>query len=184
LGKTFEREGYILKIAFIHARKGEMITGADLLFEIKDRKVIFVQSKRVGQDGRIHFNRFQLQKLIELETQISGLEPFGWLYPFFPQYYLPYRSAFYHLIMMNQNKTEEERFFHTSEILFTLGNNKSVSQKEFLNHGLNKDEFQEMFWECKIGGPDLREDIKKNTLHVYSLVTNRLIVWLHFEETR
>ena len=74
--KTFEQEDYIVRIAFVHARKGEHITGADLAFELKDTKVIFVQSKRVGSDGRMHFDRFQLQKLIELEGKICGLIPF------------------------------------------------------------------------------------------------------------
>ncbi len=192
--RTFERKNYILKIAFIHARKGEHITGADLTFELKDEKVVFVQSKRAGSGGRIHFNRFQLQKLIELEGQICGLFPFysdiGILHrhpllamgsPFLPVYYLPFRVTFYHLIMTNQGKIEE-RFFHTSEVSFTLAGNKSISQKEFLNQGLKPDEFQRMFWECKIGGPDIREDIKEKVLYSYSLLTNRLIIWLDIEK--
>jgi len=212
--RTFERNKYILKVAFVHARKGEHITGADLAFELKDKKVVFVQSKRVGSDGRIHFNRFQLQKLIELEGQISGISPLfhinhidirEWIeivhhlyhrfekyysnklppfvpaWFFLPSYYLPFRVTFYHLIITNQQQTEE-RFFHTSEISFTLAGGKSVSQKEFLNHGLKSDEFQRMFWECKIGGPDIREDIKKDVLYLYSLVTNRFIIWLDIKE--
>jgi len=206
--KTFKREKYTLKIAFIHARKGEHITGADLAFELKDKKIVFIQSKRVGSDGRIHFNRFQLQKLIELEWQICGLLPlcsdiaihewidivhhyYHWfekyyryshplfwpVFPFIPPYYLPFRVTFYHLMMTNQ-----EKFFHTSEISFTLAGNKSASQEEFLNHGLKSDEFQRMFWECKLGGPDIREDIKKDVLKIYSLSTNRFIIWLNVEE--
>jgi len=80
------------------------------------------------------------------------------------------------------NLEEAPRFFHTSEISFTLAGNKSVSQKEFLNHGLKPEEFQRMLWECKIGGPDIREDKKKDVLYLYSLLTNRLIIWLHVEE--
>jgi len=208
----WEKEKYTLKIAFVHARKGEHITGADLAFELKGKKVIFVQSKKVGRDGRIHFNRFQLQKLIELERQICGLStfcsyidihewiellhhfyhrfekyyrykyrPFCTVSPFLPPYCLPFRATFYYLIMTNQSKIEE-RFFHTSEISFTLGDNKSVSQKDFLNHGLKSDEFEKMFWECKIGGPDLGEDIKRDVLYLYSLLTNRFIIWLDIEE--
>ena len=209
--RTFHRENYTLKIAFVHARKGERITGADLVFELKDKKIVFVQSKRVGSGGRIHFNRFQLQKLIELEGQICVLSPlhscmdihkwvdivhyfyhkfekyrykyptFSPILPFLPLYYLPFRVAFYHLIMKNQNKIEE-RFFHISEVSFTLAGNKSISQKEFLNHGLKPDEFREMFWKCKIGGPDIREDIKKDALYLYSLFTNRFIIWLDIDE--
>ena len=210
--RTFERENYILKIAFVHARKGEHITGADLIFELKDKKIVFVQSKRVGSGGRIHFNRFQLQKLVELEKQICGLFPFysdidihEWIdimhysyhrfekynrykvssfwprFTFLPLYYLPFCATFYHLIMTNQRKIEE-RFFHTSEVSFTLAGNKSVSQKEFLNQGLKPDEFQKMFWECKIGGPDIRENIKKDILYSYSLLTNRFIIWLDIEK--
>lgn len=82
--------------------------------------------------------------------------------------------------MTTQSKIQE-RFFHTSEVLFTLGGNKSVSQKEFINQGLKFDEFQRMFWECKIGGPDIEEDIKKEILYLYSLLTNRLIIWLDIE---
>jgi len=91
------------------------------------------------------------------------------------------RAAFYHLIMTNQGIIEE-RFFHTSEVSFTLAGNKSVSQKEFLNQGLKPDEFQRMFWQRKIGGPDIREDIKKDVLYLYSLLTNRFIIWLDIEE--
>lgn len=210
--RTFERNKYTLKVAFVHARKGEHITGADLAFELKDKKIVFVQSKRVCSRGRIHFNRFQLQKLIELERQICGLFPFysdihihDWIgiahhlyhrfekyyrfkhppfalvLPFLPPYSSPCRAAFYHLIMTNQGRIEE-RFFHISEISFTLGSNKSISQKEFLNQGLKSNEFQRMFWECKIGGPDIREDVKKDVLYNYSLLTNRFIVWLDIEE--
>jgi len=182
----FKKDKYTLKIAFVHARKGEHITGADLVFELKNKKIVFIQSKRVGRDGRIRFDRFQLQKLIELEGQICGLFPFYSYFPILPflvpLYYLTFRAAFYHLIMTNQGKIEE-RFFHTSEVYFTLAGNKSVSQKEFLNHGLKSDEFKRMFWECKIGGPDTREDIKKDILYLYSLLTNRLIIWLHVEES-
>ena len=53
--------------------------------------------------------------------------------------------------MTKQGKIEE-RFFHVSEISFVLGGRKSASQKEFLNYGLKSDEFQRMFWECRIGG--------------------------------
>ena len=210
--KTFERKNYTLKISFIHKRKGEQITGADLAFEVKNKKVIFVQSKRVGSGGRINFNRFQLQKLIELEGQICGLIPFysdvntyncaeimHYFYHRFKNYYrfnyplfdsvLPFivphfyslRATFYHLIMTNPVQIEE-RFFHTSEISFTLGSNKSISQKEFLNQGLKSEDFLRMFWECKIGGPDIRKDIKKVVFYNYSLLTNRFIIWLDIEE--
>jgi len=185
--KTFEKNKYTLKIAFVHARRGEHITGADLTFELKNKKIIFVQSKRVGSRGRIHFNRFQLQKLIELEGQICGLLPLyskidihEWI-NIVHLYYSPVRATFYHLIMSNQSQIEE-RFFHTSEISFTLAGNKSVSQKEFLNLGLKPHEFQKMFWECKIGGPDISENVKKDILYFYSLVTNRLIIWLDIVE--
>ncbi|MEW6215528.1 MAG: hypothetical protein AB1478_10070 [Nitrospirota bacterium] len=210
--KTFERNKFTLKVAFIHARKGEHITGADLAFELKDKKVAFVQSKRVGSGGRIHFNRFQLQKLIELEGQICGLLPlyakidihewidithhfyhrfeeyYGAKYPplipflpFLPPYYSPFRATFYHLIMSGQSQIEE-RFFHTSEISFTLAGNKSLSQKELINHGLKPYEFQKMFWKCKLGGPDIQENVKKDVLYLYSLFTNRFIIWLDVEE--
>ena len=194
--KTFKRENYILNITFIHARKGEHITGADLVFELEDKKVIFVQSKRVSSDKRIHFNRFQLQKLIELEWQIifdlpyyryklsddkckyllSALSP-----PFLLLYYSPYRVVFYHLIMENAGQ-KEERFFHVSEISFTLGGKNTISQNEFLNQGLKPDEFQEMFWSCKIGGADIEKNSKREMLKIYSLTTNRLIIWLHTEK--
>ena len=208
---TFEKEKYTLKVAFVHARKGEHITGADLAFELKDKKIIFIQSKKVGPNGRIHFNRFQLQKLIDLEEQICGLFPFysnidikEWtdiihnLYhrfekfylhmnpqffqvlPFLPKFYSPFRATYYHLIMTNLGQIEE-RIFHTSEISFTIAGKKSVSQKEFINYGIKSDEFQKLFWECKIGGPDIRESIKENVFYLYSLFTNRFIIWLDID---
>lgn len=208
--KIFEREKYILRIAFIHARKGEHITGADLVVELKNKKIIFIQSKRVGTNGRIYFNRFQLQKLIELERQICGFLPFSYFYTITPgqithvyyissklkeytkdikllpmailtAYHSPSRVAFYHLIMTDKNNVEE-RFFHASEILFTLGGNKSISQREFLNQGLNFNEFHKMFWECRIGGPDIDEDMKRDILYFYSLLTNRFLIRLNIEE--
>jgi len=181
--RIFEREKYTLKVAFIHARKGEHLTGADFAFELKDKKVVFVQSKRVnsGKRGKIYFNRFQLQKLIELEGKICNKFSFSApIYPFLLPYSSP-RVTFYHLILENQGQVED-RFFHTSEISFTLGGHKSTSQKEFLNHGLKSDDFRRMFWECKIGGPDIEEDIKKDVFYEYSLLTNRLIIWLEIEE--
>ncbi|MEM3710135.1 MAG: hypothetical protein QXL46_04435 [Nitrososphaerales archaeon] len=205
--KTFERKNYTLKIGFIHARRGEHITGADLAFELKDKKVVFIQSKRVSSNGRIYFNRFQLQKLMELEWQIYVFPLYStvnfqeWIeivhhffhrlrnkyetpflnpiLPFLLSFY-PFRAAFYHLIM-EHNKIDE-RIFHTSEICFSLAGNKSVHQNEFLNHGLKVDEFQKMFWECKVGGPDIREERKRDVLYLYSMHTNRLIIWLNIEE--
>jgi len=76
----------------------------------------------------------------------------------------------------------QERFFHISEIMFTLGNRKSVSQNEFLNMGVTQKEFDDMFWHCKIGAPDFKEELKRDMLHFYSLITNRMIVWLDIEE--
>ncbi|MBI5374183.1 MAG: hypothetical protein HZA77_02040 [Candidatus Schekmanbacteria bacterium] len=189
--KTFKRNNYVLKVAFIHARKGEHITGADLVFELKNKKIVFVQSKKVGSGGRIHFNRFQLQKLIELEAKIYGLLPLNSFRDInetkrIPPYlllacltscYPPLKATFYHIIM-KETEQIEERFFHSSEVLFTIASNKSVHQKEFLNNGLKPDEFQKMFWECKIGGPDITENLKKDVLHLYSLYTNRFIIWL------
>jgi len=209
--RTFERQKYILKVAFVHARRGEHITGADLAFELKDRKVVFIQSKRAGSDGRILFNRLQLQKLIELEGQVCSplalcpdTDIHDWIarmrhfchkfdiyrlshiplfpvLPLLPLYTSPLRVAFYHLIMTDQGQAQE-KFFHTAEIFFTLWGNKSTSQKEFLNQGLKSHDFQKMFWECRIGGPDIGEDIKKDILYFYSLATNRLIIWLDVAE--
>jgi hypothetical protein len=175
--RVFEQRGYMVKIAFIHARKGEHITGADLAFELKDKKIIFVQSKRVDSKGRIHFNRFQLHKLIELEQQICGAFSI-----FLPPSQSSSRAVFYQLIMQNEGQVEE-RFFHISEIAFVLGSRKSVHQREFLNQGLKPHEFQDMFWKCKVGGPDIREDLKRDVFEFLSLVTNRLIIWLNVENT-
>lgn len=197
-----ERERYKLKIAIIHARKGEKITGADFFFEVKNKKIIFVQSKKTDPYNRIHFNRFQLQKLIELELRICGLSVerdelvefmhyfyhkllryYKYRYPLFiPFLYYPYfQIAFYHLIMNNKNQVDD-RFFHIADITFTLGDRKSISQNEFIGQGLKLDEFYKMFWECKIGGPDLKEDVKKDVLELYSLATNHAIFWIHVEE--
>lgn len=183
--KTLEREKYVLRIAVIHARKGERITGADLAFELKDRKIILIQSKKVGSNGRFVFSRLQLLKLAELEAQLNSRR-----YPVimhaFPQTYLcpiaPSKgAAFYHLIMIESSQTQE-RFFHISEISFTLSNRKSVSQDEFINMGITLKEFDDMFWHCKIGAPDMKEELKGKILELYSLITNRMIVWLHVEE--
>jgi hypothetical protein len=76
----------------------------------------------------------------------------------------------------------QERFFHISEVLFTLGNRKSVSQNEFLHMGITQKEFDDMFWHCNIGAPDVEEDLKRDMLYIYSLATNRMVIWLHIEQ--
>jgi len=178
--KIFERDGYILKIAFIHQRKGEKITGADLLFQIKNKKIIFIQSKRVNSRGRFTFNRYQLKKLIELENEICEhifprVSLFYYLNRFYPL------ACFYHLIM-KKFESIEERLFHISDILFILGGRKSAPQIDFLNQGLKKDEFFQFFWSCKIGCPDISEERKREILEMYSLITSRIVIWFHIEE--
>lgn len=183
--KSLERKKFVLRIAIIHARRGEHITGADLVFELKGRKVVFVQSKRVGSNGRVHFDRLQLLKLAELEAQVNlgtGAVPLGTRSMTFPCLFVPLRkAAFYHLIMLDQGQTQE-RFFHISEIEYTLGNRKSTSQDEFLNMGLTQEEYDTMFWNCTIGAPDMEENAKKKMLYEYSLITGRTVAWLHVEE--
>jgi len=182
---SIEKERYVLRIAVIHARHGEHITGADLVFELKDKKIVFVQSKRVGSNGRFAFDRLQLSKLAELEAQINfgsnstaiQIFPQTIFYPIIPFH----KTAFYHLIMAGSLQTQE-RFFHISEVMFTLGNRKSTSQNEFLNMGITQQEFDDMFWSCKIGAPDVGEELKRDMLHLYSLITNRMIIWLDIEE--
>ncbi|MBC7108393.1 MAG: hypothetical protein H5T41_06365 [Methanomassiliicoccales archaeon] len=201
--REFEGKRCTIRVSLIHGRKGESATGADLFLEVKNRKILFVQSKRVGDNGRIVFNRFQLQKLIEVERQICdgslvylgscSFEPVfsafcfhlefegrEW-YRFFPTIVAsPVRAAFYHLVMSNQG-VREERLFHTWEVAFVLATRSSVNQKEFLNQGLSLDDFENMFWECKIGGPDIKEDVKRDVLLLYSLLTDRMIIWLDVE---
>ncbi|MEM3465253.1 MAG: hypothetical protein QW566_02160 [Candidatus Jordarchaeales archaeon] len=176
--KVLEREKYVLRIAVIHARHGEHITGADLVFEIKDNKIILIQSKRVGVNGRFTFNRLQLLKLAELEAYLNlrsqSVNPFYLLIPFG-------KTAFYHLIMDFPSQTQE-RFFHVSEIIFSLGSRKSVSQDEFVKMGITKEEFYDMFLNCKIGAPDIREGLKRSMLQLYSLLTGRMLIWLDIEK--
>jgi hypothetical protein len=213
--KELERKKYILRIAFIHARKGERIAGADLLLELKDNKIIFVQSKRVDSRDRLRFDKFQLYKLLELEF-IFQLPYFNrefmqlieelyylyrrWLYmcyerrctpvvppypstlPFcFPLYCPRYRVSFYHLIMPKGKSSVEQKFFHVSEVLYVLGDRKTASKNEFIDYGLEPNEFQELFWKCEIGGPDIDELSKRRMLYLYSLATNRLIVLVNAE---
>jgi hypothetical protein len=181
---SLERRNYRLKIAIIHARKGEHKTGADLVFELKDRKVLFLQSKRVGSDRRLHFDRLQLKKLADLETEINlGIYPER-LPPPWPPYRLLFlkKAAFYHLIMNEPVQMKvQERFFHISEIASVLGSRKSVAQDEFLHGGIEQEKFDEMFWKCKIGGPDLEEETKRSVFEDYSLITNRMLIWFHVE---
>lgn len=181
--KTLEKKEYTLRIGIIHARKGEHVTGADLVFELRNNKIIFVQSKRVRPNGRLIFNRFQLLKLMELEIGfnlrrspifVPPWRAFCLLLPF-------KRAAFYHLIMRDQSQIQE-KFFHISEIMYTLGNRKSVSQDEFINMGLTLTEFTNMFWNCEVGAPDINEKMKMDILYLYSLVTGRIILWLDIEK--
>ena len=75
----------------------------------------------------------------------------------------------------------QERFFHISEIASVLGSRKSVAQDEFLHGGIEQEKFDEMFWKCKIGGPDLEEETKRSVFEDYSLITNRMLIWFHVE---
>jgi len=181
--RSLERGRYRLKIAIIHARKGEHNTGADLVFELKDKKILFLQSKRVGSDNRIHFDRLQLKKLTDLELQICLWNNSGtFQLPCQNCLCLPKKAAFYHLIMKDHFQGwVEERFFHISEITSVLGSRKSTAQDEFLHGGLEQEKFDEMFWKCTIGGPDIKEERKKGILEFYSLITNRMVIWLHVE---
>jgi hypothetical protein len=61
--RKFEVGGRTLKIAFIHGRRDEHVSGADVVFELKDNKIAVIQSKKVGSDCRLHFDRLQLTKL-------------------------------------------------------------------------------------------------------------------------
>lgn len=177
--KSFEREKYLLRIAFIHARKGEHITGADLVFELEDKKIIFIQSKREAKYKRILFNRFQLFKLLELEGQLSAAYPLPCILDWYNR---PCKAAFYHLIMEDSGQIQE-RFFHVSEIYFILGRRKSISTSEVLQQGLDKKNFEEMFWDCQIGCPDISESEKKDMIYFYSLYTNRMVILLDVRMT-
>lgn len=172
-----------VQIALIHGRKGERITGADLAFELRDQKVVFVQAKRAGPRGRIHFNRFQLYKLLDLEAQLCAANRHpasvtswgsGFLTRFAPPWCL---VAYYHLIMGTPSETEE-RLYHASEVSFVLGQRKSCSQGEFKGHGLRPEDFRDLFWRCTIGGPDLDVSIKREVFWNYSLLTGRLVLWI------
>ena len=180
--KKLTRNNYSVRIALIHGRKGERITGADLAFEVKDQKIVIVQAKRVGSRRRIAFNRFQMQKLLELEAEVCGQtlrgrsasSPISCHPPGSPRLC---RVAYYHLVMGTPTQTQE-RLFHASEVSFVLGNRKSSSQSEFVGQGLSPEDFQRLFWECRIGGPDLDYSIKTDVFHYYSLLTDRLVIWL------
>lgn len=127
-----------------------------------------------------------MSKLIDLEVQLNLGRPITATQPYIQTPFWPiipfYKVAFYHLIMANSQT--QERFFHISEITFTLGNRKSVSQDEFINMRITQQEFDGMFWDCRIGAPDLKEESKRKMLDLYSLITNRMVIWLDVEERR
>lgn len=183
--KTLTRENYTLRIALIHGRRGERISGADLAFELRDEKVVLVQAKRVGSRGRMSFSRFQMHKLLEVEAELCGptRHRLDACSPS-PRVHLPYaglcRLAFYYLVMGTASQPQE-RLFHASEVSFVLGNRKSASQTEFVGQGLSPKDFQDLFWQCKIGGPDLDYSVKAAIFHYYSLVTDRLVMWVDVE---
>lgn len=62
--KSLERGRYVLKIGIVHARKGEHVTGADLFFELKDKKVILSNLKGSGQIEDLNLIDFNCQNLL------------------------------------------------------------------------------------------------------------------------
>ena len=174
-----EREGYVLKIGFVHGRRGERVSGADLIFELKGKKLVLIQAKRVGADGRIHFNRLQLSSLADFEERADYSFLQTWRGFFLPR---ALRKICFYQLIMTTNGHVQQRVFHIRQVNDVLGSRRSVNQSEFVNQGLREDEFHDQFWRCNIGGPDMPEDDKHQLLAFYCLVTSRLIMWLHVEE--
>ncbi|MBD3353594.1 MAG: hypothetical protein GF364_19075 [Candidatus Lokiarchaeota archaeon] len=178
---VFEKGNQQIKVSLIHGRKGETITGADFAFEWKKKKVIFVQSKRISSSGRIKFDRSQLYKLIQLEAKINNSK----ICPncFNPISSIMNSTSFYHLIMRGKKNKVVEKYLPVGEVNFILAGYLSRAQKHFLYKGITPDEFMKLFWECKIGGPDVKNEIKKDVFEFYSLQTNHLIVWLEYDNS-
>lgn len=180
--REFEINGKILRIAFIHGRKGEHKSGADVVFERKGNKLVVIQSKKVGSNYRIHFDRFQHTKLKDLEARLNYPRVLARGPP--GAVFVPARRAAYYQLTMSEQGKPQDRMFHVLEVDGTLGNRKSCKQDEFLDRGLTEDEFHNLFEDCAIGAWDINEQRKRNEFHLYSLVTSRLVIWLHLEEPK
>jgi hypothetical protein len=129
---SLEREGYVLKIGFVHGRRGERVSGADLVFELKDKKLVLVQAKRVGADGRIHFNRLQLSSLTDFEENVNRGFLQAWRGLFLP---LAFRKVCFYQLIMTTEEHVQQRIFHTRQVSDVLGSRKSENQSEFIHQG-------------------------------------------------
>lgn len=175
---------------FIHQTEKETeLTGADLAIEIKGQKLIFFQAKREGMDHRFHFDRRQMMQLMWLNDEIieRTFPPpcFSTYFPHNLSYKVP---CFYKLIFLKFPSTrhfryrdvqiEEERYIPVKQVNAILGRRMSASSKEFRT-GYTSSEFQVAVEKCEAGSPDLNdEDLKRRIFLQYSILTNRLVVFL------
>lgn len=174
----------VLRKVFIHGRKGERTSGADLVVELCNEKIIWIQAKRMNPRGRFDFNRRQLLTLIKfcfkLRKEANRKCPSR--IPHSCVNTLKSCPVFYELISYDSNlparriRRVRSDYFQACEISYILGGRKSVSSKEVRRQGLSRADFRNLFWKCHIGVPDIAQKRKRAILYNYSMLTNRLVI--------
>ena len=169
----------VLRKVFIHGRKGERISGADLVVELCNEKILWIQAKRMNPRGRFDFNRRQLLTLkkfcFRLRKEANRECP-----SLFHSCVDTLESCpvFYELISHDANTSTsiQRNYFQACEISYILGGRKSIGGEEVRKQGLSRADFENAFWGCQIGVPDIPQERKRAMLYYYSMLTNRLII--------
>jgi hypothetical protein len=173
---------YVCRKYFIHGTERESkLTGADLAIEVEGQKLVFYQAKREEPSHRFEFDRRQMLHLLWLNDEIIQRNLHK--YPQIPHVFSYKVPCFYKLIFIDfaapQFSIKEERYVPVRHVEFILGRRKGASAKEFIT-GYLPSEFQEALKLCEAGSPDLvDENLKKKIFLEYSLMSNRLVAFLH-----
>jgi hypothetical protein len=91
--------------------------------------------------------------------------------------------CFYKLIFIDFTRfsVKEEKYVPIRHVEFILGRRKGASAKEFTT-GYSPSEFQKALERCEAGSPDLVDmNLKRKIFLEYSLMTNRLVSFLHIK---
>lgn len=168
--RSFESESGLRK-TFIHGRMGERISGADLVMEVKDKKTLFIQSKRIGRTGRYHVPRHQMYHLLKLCCNLHGdYFPVAW--GFIGLSCRRHCGVLYEF----RESEEDKKYISACEVRFILGGRGSIHAREIEACGFDENGVSDLFRKCIVGMRDIPYDQKRELFRMYSVMTNRLLI--------
>jgi len=103
--------------------------------------------------------------------------------PFLPWHYENLGSHVHCPVFCGLNHLESSggmnlRFLLVHDVEYILGSRQSLASREIEGQGLTESDFNNKFWDCTIGGPDLSYQEKKEKLELYSYISSRLVMWV------